>query len=124
MHLAGDLLDVTTNLRGWNEDMAAEDGRRVGPAGLNLFRPRPGVRPVRPVQVLRVRHGLPGRRHGPARLKEQMSTATYSALNDGTHVMDGQPPSTSAAPQSAGGHTSDPARMAGRYLARQRGPGW
>lgn len=89
VHFAGDLLDAVTNLRGWNDDLRTEAGRRAwGQRACTYFVHDPtsgafapskfcAYTPVHPASGSETSHW------------HRMSAVAYSALNDGTHVMDG-----------------------------------
>ena len=94
LHLAGDLLAVMLNLRQWNEDMATEGARRLWGSRTviyfvydeesRLFAPSKFCAytavPARPM--------LPDSSHKGTGLGT-MTIAVYSALNDGSHLLDG-----------------------------------
>src|SRR5262249_18072360 len=94
IHLVGDILTVMLNLRQWNEDMATESARHLwgsrtvtyfvydeesGVFAPSKFCAYTAV-PTRPPQ--------PDPYHKGAGLGT-MTIAIYTALNDGSHVMDG-----------------------------------
>jgi hypothetical protein len=94
IHLVGDILTVILNLRQWNEDMATEEARRLSGSRTvtyfvydeesGLFAPSKFCAytaiPTRPPQL--------DHRHKGAGLGT-MTVAIYTALNDGSHLMDG-----------------------------------
>jgi hypothetical protein len=89
VHYAGDLLDCVTNLRGWNDDLRTDAGRRAwGQRACTYFVHDPtsggfapskfcAYTPVHPAGDSDTFHW------------HRMSAVAYAALNDGTHVMDG-----------------------------------
>lgn len=89
VHLAGDLLDVATNLRGWNEDTATDDGRRAwGRRACTYFVHDPASGLFAPSKFCAYVpvHPAGGPESSPW---ARMSAGLYSELNDGTHLMDG-----------------------------------
>lgn len=85
VHFVGDLLEVLLNLRGWNDDLRTEDGKRAwGSRAVTYFVFDPNSGLFAPSKFCAYVPILLGNdRH-------RMTAAAYSALNDGTHVMDGQ----------------------------------
>jgi hypothetical protein len=84
VHFVGDLFEVLLNLRGWNDDMQTEEGRTAwGSRAVRYFVFDPNSGLFAPSKFCAYTPVLLGDdRH-------RMTTATYTALNDGTHVMDG-----------------------------------
>ncbi len=89
IHLAGDVFDVMLNVRGWNDDLVTEDGRRVwGSRACSYFVYDPvstAFAPCKFCAYLPVRT-IPA---APDESTHRMSVAVYTAVNDGTHLLDG-----------------------------------
>jgi hypothetical protein len=94
VHLVGDLLAVLLNLRQWNEDMATETARRLwGSRTVTYFVYDEGSGHFAPSKFCaysavpdRPTHADTFRNEG--RLGT-MTVAIYTALNDGSHLLDG-----------------------------------
>jgi hypothetical protein len=87
--LVGDLLDALTNLRGWNDDLRTEAGRRAwGRRACQYFVYDATSRQFAPAKFCAYTpvHPAGGSEASPW---HRMSAVAYAALNDGTHVMDG-----------------------------------
>ncbi len=92
VHLAGDLLDVFTNLRGWNVDLTTSDGRQAwGRRACTYFACDPVTKLFAPSKFCAYTpvHSA-GNGAEPSSRWHRMSATAYAELNDGTHVMDGQ----------------------------------
>jgi hypothetical protein len=92
VHLAGDLLDVLMNLRGWNEDLESPVGRQAwGKRACTFFVYDPVSRLFAPSKFCAYTPIHPPGSGGaePTVNWYRMSAAAYADLNDGTHVMDG-----------------------------------
>jgi hypothetical protein len=93
VHYVGDLLDLMMNLRGWNEDVATLEGQKAwGRRHCSYFVYDPISKMFAPSKFcayIPVLSGT-GNVEGPSANWSRMTTALYSELNDGTHMMDGQ----------------------------------
>lgn len=92
VHFVGDLLDALTNLRGWNDDLRTPDGRRTwGKRACEYFAYDPVSRQFAPSKFCAYTpvHSTAGGSEATS-LWHRMSAVAYAALNDGTHMMDGQ----------------------------------
>lgn len=92
VHLAGDLLDVLMNLRGWNEDLESPAGQQVwGKRACTFFVYDPVSRQFAPSKFCAYTPVHPPGGGGPESTADwyRMSAIAYADLNDGTHVMDG-----------------------------------
>lgn len=93
VHYAGDLLDVLMNLRGWNDDLGTPAGNKAwGKRVVTYFAYDPVSRLFAPSKFCAYTPILPsiGSSGELSPHWYRMTTAAYSDLNDGTHVMDGQ----------------------------------
>jgi len=94
IHLAGDLLIIFLNLRHWNDDLSTEDGRKLwGRRTVTYFAYEAETRLFAPSKFCAY-SALPIRGDQPLTLHTSpalgvMTAAKYSALNDGTHRLDG-----------------------------------
>ncbi|MBX9624189.1 MAG: hypothetical protein K2X82_10305 [Gemmataceae bacterium] len=85
VHLVGDLFEVVQNLRGWNDDLRTEGGRRAwGKRAVTYFVYDPTTGSFAPSKFCAYTPVLPEADW------HRMTAAAYADLNDGTHVMDGQ----------------------------------
>ncbi len=91
VHLVGDLFDVFSNLRGWNDDLRTVDGRRAwGKRSCTYFVYDPASRLFAPSKFCAYVAIHPtADRTGISSEAHRMSVSAYADLNDGTHVMDG-----------------------------------
>jgi len=92
VHLAGDLLDVFTNIRGWNVDLSTADGQKAwGRRACTYFACDPATKLFAPSKFCAYMPVHPaGSGAEPSSRWHRMSATAYAELNDGTHVMDGQ----------------------------------
>lgn len=85
VHYVGDLLDVATNIRGWNADLLTDAGRAAwGRRAATHFAHDPASGLFAPAKFCAYTPV-----HSAADWP-RMTCEAYAALNDGTHVMDGQ----------------------------------
>jgi hypothetical protein len=93
VHYVGDLLDLLVNLRGWNTDIESAEGRKTwGRRSIGYFVHDPISKMFAPSKFCAYVPVLPrscGVEDGSAD-SFRMTTALYSHLNDGSHMMDGQ----------------------------------
>jgi hypothetical protein len=93
VHLAGDLFDAITNLRGWNDDLQTQEGQRAwGKRACTYFAYDPSSQlfALSKFCAYTPVHPAAGGGNEAASQWHRMSVAAYADLNDGTHVMDGQ----------------------------------
>jgi hypothetical protein len=94
IHLVGDILTVMLNLRQWNEDMSTETARRLwGSRAVTYFVYDEESGLFAPSKfcaytAVPARPPLPDPSHKGAGLGT-MTIAIYTALNDGSHLLDG-----------------------------------
>ena len=91
VHLAGDLFDVFVNLRGWNEELRTADGRTAwGKRSCAYFVFDPATGQFAPSKFCAYTPiSLAGDSTGVTSDSHRMTVSAYTALNDGTHIMDG-----------------------------------
>ena len=91
VHLAGDLFDVFVNLRGWNEELRTADGRIAwGKRSCAYFVFDPATGQFAPSKFCAYTPISPaGDSTSVTSDSHRMTVSAYTALNDGTHVMDG-----------------------------------